>query len=247
MSQDPFRISFLTVTLDSQIVLAIVGLAVAGLVFRLAAQREKLDLGAGDWWDLVTTAVVVGRLGWVATHLDYYLRGPLQIVAIVDGGLHPIGLVLGAAYAVRSLARRTPGPSWRAIVELVALATVTTFVFERTGCALTTCGAGPLTNLPWALQRGEEWRQPLALYDLIVLVGTLLLVTGLRQRRGSGFVIALIALSLVELIALALGGRSADGLAALGVALALYLLAVRHGGRALLQPARSPHPVVPGR
>lgn len=247
MSQDPFRISFLTVTLDSQIVLAIVGLAVAGLVFRQAARREKLGLGAGDWWDLVTTAFVVGRLGWVATHLDYYLRGPLQIVTIVDGGLNPIGLVLGAAYAIKNLARRTPGPSWRAVVELVAFATITTFVFERTGCALTTCGAGPLTGLPWALQRGEEWRQPLALYQLIVLVIALPLMAELRGLRGSGFVVALVALSLVELISLALGGRSADGLAALGVALALYLLAVRREGRALLQLSRSPHPVAPGR
>lgn len=227
MSPDPFRITFLTLALDSQAVLVVAGLVVAGFVFRLAARREGLDQRAGDWWDLVVAAIVGGRLLWVATHLDYYLRGPLQIVVIVDGGLHPVGLVLGAAYAVRGLWRRAPATSWRVVVDLVALGTVVVVLAERAGCALTTCGAGPLADLPWALRRGEEWRQPLALYQLIVLAVGLLVMAELREVPGLAFGIALVALSLVELIVLALGGRSADVLLALGVALALYLLAAR--------------------
>lgn len=239
MSPDPFRISFLTITLDSQTVLAIIGLLVAGFVFRLAAGREGLGLRAGDWWDLVTSAIIAGRLLWVATHLDYYLRGPLQVVVIVDGGLHPVGLVFGAAYAIRGLRRRSPNASYRSIVELVALATLVAFTIERAGCALTTCGAGPLSNLPWALQRGEEWRQPLALYQSVVLVVTLLLATELRELRGSAFSAAFVALSLVELISLAMGGRPADSFPALGVALGLYLLAARYDARQQLRLAHA--------
>jgi len=232
VNPDPFRISFLTVTLDSQVVLALVGLVVAGFVVHLAARREGLDLRAGDWWDLVTGAVLGGRLVWVASHLDYYLRGPLQVVVIIDGGLHPIGLVLGAAYALRSLRRRTLRAPWRVLVGLIALGTVTTFLFERTGCALTTCGAGPLADIPWALRRGDEWRQPLALYQSIVLAGALLLLVEPRRLRRWGFAITLATLTLVELIGLVLGGASADSLAALGLAGGLYASALwLEGGR----------------
>jgi hypothetical protein len=167
----------------------------------------------------------------VATHLDYYLRGPLQVVVIIDGGLHPVGLVLGAAYWMRGLRRRAPQLSWRLVIELVALGTVIAFLLERTGCALTTCGAGPVSDLPWALQRGEEWRQPLALYQVVVLSIALLLITGVREVRGSAFGVAFAALTLVELISLALGARSMDGLVALGVGLALYVVAARYETR----------------
>jgi prolipoprotein diacylglyceryltransferase len=225
VSPDPFRIQFLTIALDSQAVLAIVGLAVSAGVFRMTAVGRGLDLYAGDWWDFVTAAIIGGRLLWVATHLDYYVRSLLQVLVIVDGGLHPVGLVLGAAYAIRGLSRRTPPPPWRLVVEIAAIATVTAFLFDRVGCALTTCGGGVSTELPWALQRGNEWRHPVGLYQVVILAIALLLATNLKIR-GWAFGIALMAFALVELISLGLGFASADGLPALGVALALYLVAI---------------------
>ena len=84
MRLDPFRIQILTLSLDSQIVLTLVGLVVAGLVVRQAARHEGLGVSAGHWWDLVFAAVVGARLVWVITHAGYYLRQPLQAVVVLE-------------------------------------------------------------------------------------------------------------------------------------------------------------------
>lgn len=225
MQVDPFRIQFLTVTLDSQVVLTLVGIVVAGFTFRLAARRVGFaDFGAGTWWDVVTAAVIGGRALWVVTHLDYYLRGPLQIAVITDGGLHPVGLALGAAYSIRRLAAHQPGrDAWRTILGLVAIGALVTFLFERAGCALTTCGGGPPTDVAWALRRGEELRQPLGFYQVTILAGALVLVTEVPRLASRSFPVALAALALVEVIALLWGDRGSEGLAALFVAGALFL------------------------
>ena len=216
MPFDPFRIQFLTVALDSQVVLTAVGLLVAGLAFGLAARRAGLpDLSAGAWWDVVTWAIVGGRALWVILHFDYYLRGPLQALVFTDGGLHPVGLVLGAGYAIWRLARQQPGGTRRQILECAAVAVLVTFLFERAGCALTTCGGGLPTDAPWALQRGDELRQPVALVQTIVLAGALLLATEVPRIAGRAFPVTVVALILVEILEVAWAGQGMDALAAL--------------------------------
>ena len=223
MRPDPFRIQLLTLSLDSQAVLTVVGLVAAAFVFRLAARRVSLDLRAGHWWDLVTVSAVGGRLLWVATHADYYLRQPLQVVVIVDGGLHPLGLALGAAYWVWRLGRPCEGIPWRLVVDIVAVGTLTTLLFERVGCALTTCGAGPASALPWALLRGAEWREPVALEQVFVLAIALAVSAEVLRVRGAAFATALAALALVELVAFATGSLSLEWTLALGAALLIYV------------------------
>lgn len=225
MPVDPFRIQFLTVTLDSQAVLTVVGLVLAGLVFGLAARRARFEaMGAGAWWDVVTAAVIGARIVWVATHLDYYLRGPLQALVITDGGLHPVGLVLGASYGVWRLGREQGGNrDLGQILQFVALGALVTVLFERTGCALTTCGGGPPTELAWSLRRGDELRQPLALYQIAILAPTLLLATEVPRLATGTWTLALMALVLVELVSVAWGGRGPEGLAALVLAAVLAL------------------------
>lgn len=227
MTPDPFRIQLLTLSLDSQAVLTVVGLVVTAFVFRLAARRLALDLRAGHWWDLVTVSVVGARLLWVVTHADYYLRQPLQVVVIVDGGLHPLGLALGAAYWVWRLGRADDrsGDStpWRLAADLVAVGTLTTFLFERAGCALTTCGAGSASVLPWALQRGAEWREPVALEQVVVLAVALAVSVEALRVRGAAFAMALVALALIELVALAAGSFSLEWMLVLGAALLIYV------------------------
>jgi prolipoprotein diacylglyceryltransferase len=228
MTPDPFRIQFLTLSLDSQAVLTVVGLVLGAFVFRLAARRLALDLGAGHWWDLVTVSVVGARLLWVATHADYYLRQPLQVVVIVDGGLHPLGLALGAVYWIWRLGRLGDGPgesaSWRLVADLVAVGTLTTFLFERAGCALMTCGAGPSSAMPWALQRGSEWREPVALEQVVVLAIALAVSVELLRVRGAAFFTGLVALTLVELIAFTAETFAPQEVVALGMMLLIYVV-----------------------
>ncbi|MBI2755924.1 MAG: prolipoprotein diacylglyceryl transferase [Chloroflexi bacterium] len=255
MPVDPFRIQILTLTLDSQVVLTLVGMAVAGLVFRLAARRAGFsDFSAATWWDVVTAAIIGARLVWVVLHVEYYLRGPLQVLVVTDGGLHPVGLVLGAAYAVWRLNASHPaanvrlvpdsggepiGPSpapgadarpgesgaWRPIVGIISVGVLVAFLFERAGCALTTCGGGLPADLAWALRRGDELRQPVALYQVAIVAVALLLVTEAPRLARRAFEVGLVALTLVEIVGLTWGGRGPEELVALVLAGGLALAA----------------------
>ena len=57
MRLDPFRIQFMTVSLDSQIVLTLVGLVMAGTALQRAGRQYRVDLGASDWWDTAFAAL----------------------------------------------------------------------------------------------------------------------------------------------------------------------------------------------
>lgn len=227
MRLDPFRIQVLTVSLDSQMVLAIIGVAVAGVVFRQAARQQALDLSTGDWWDLVLASVVGGRLAWMVTHAEYYLRQPLQAIVVLDGGLHTIGLALGAAYWVWRHSQPDATP-WRRVVDLVAIGVLTTFLFERVGCALTTCGTGPASDLPWAIVRGDQWYAPMALEQVVVLAVALIVGVESLRMHGAAFAVALGALVLVEGVAFSSGRPSIDGVIPLIAIPAMYAVVSRH-------------------
>lgn len=228
MPIDPFRIQLLTLALDSRVVLTLVGFVVAGFTFRQAAQVGGLPhLTASTWWDIVTAAIVGARGLWVLTHWEYYLRGPLQVLVLTDGGLHPVGLVIGAAYAVWRLTRaeRATGAG-RTILAVVAVATLVAAVLERTGCALTTCGDGSLTNVGWALQRGDALRHPVALYQVGILAGALVLATEVRRLARYAFPVALAGFALSEVVGFVWGNQGAEGITAL---LAAGILALAAG------------------
>ncbi|WP_291990719.1 prolipoprotein diacylglyceryl transferase family protein [Luteitalea sp.] len=224
MRLDPFRIQILTLSLDSQIVLTLVGLVIAGVVFRQSARQAGFGLSTSHWWDLVFAAVVGGRLIWVVTHAEYYLRQPLQIVVILDGGLHAVGLALGAACWSWRFSRTGDAPPWRSVVDLVAIGILTTYLFERVGCALTTCGTGPASELPWAILRGDEWHTPMALEQVIVLAVVLIVAAETLRVRGAVFITILAAFTLAEGIAFVDGRPSVEGLVALAALLMMYLL-----------------------
>jgi prolipoprotein diacylglyceryltransferase len=226
---DPFRIQVLTISLDSQVVLTLVGLVVAGVALHQAARTEGVAFSAGDWWDLVFSSVVGGRLVWVATHAEYYLRQPLQAVVVLDGGLHAIGLALGAAYWVWRHGQTAAIP-WRRVVDLVAIGVLTTLLFERVGCALTTCGTGLPSELPWAILRGDQWYEPMALEQVVVLAVALIVGVESLRMPGTAFAVALGALILVELIALSAGEPTGERIVALAALMTMHASAWWYDG-----------------
>jgi len=232
---DPFRIQFLTVSLDSQVALTLVGLIVAGLLVGKAARQTGVGLGAGRWWDLVFAGVVGARLVWVATHANYFLRQPLQIVVIQDGGLSAVGAALAGVYWVWRFCRADDAPDWRRTVDLLAVGVLTACLFERVGCALTTCGSGPLSAQPWAMLRGDAWHTPLALAQVIALAAALTIAVETLRRPGAAFLTLLASLGLGELIAVAAGRGSVES------ALALAIIAGSYGAaRSLARPRSRP-------
>ncbi|GIW07503.1 MAG: hypothetical protein KatS3mg060_2308 [Dehalococcoidia bacterium] len=173
-------------------------------------------------------AVVGGRLLWVVTHLDYYVRAPLQVFVVVDGGLHPLGLVLGAAYALRSLRQRAPSVPPRALVEPLVVAVLAALLFERAGCAPDDLrDRRPHRPPPGRSSAGDEWRQPIALYQAVILATGLLLAVKWPCRSNLSFGVGLAALAVAELVAFSLGTRSVETLVALGTATVVYWVAER--------------------
>src|SRR5216110_2020131 len=85
---DPFRLQLLTLSLDSQVVLVVFGIMLAGLAARVAARSQGLRAAGmpGLILDGALCALLGARLGWIALHLEYYLRLPTQVLAFGDGG-----------------------------------------------------------------------------------------------------------------------------------------------------------------
>lgn len=232
MSIDPFRIQILTLGLDSRMVLSLAGLVIAGFVFRASARRSGVEAGLGIWWDLVVAALVGARLVWIALHAGYFLRSPQEVFAITDGGLDPIGVLIGSGYALWKLHRHMDQPAWVAVLTGVATSAVVVLLFDRAGCALTTCGSGPISDVAWAMQRGGELRQPLALYQAGILALALVLVSALRLPAATLLGIAVAAAVLSGVIGLVVGGDSGfEALLALGLAKLLGALAIRGSRR----------------
>jgi hypothetical protein len=93
---------------------------------------------------------------------------------------------------------------------------------DRVGCALTTCGTGPMSEHPWAVLRGNEWRAPLALAQVIVLAVALTVAAETFRMRGATFVTMLAGLVLAEVVAVPAGRTSAESAVALGVLAVSY-------------------------
>ena len=232
---DPFRIQFLTVSLDSEVVLLIVGVCVAWLVAREAARShgrtltELLDATV----DVAFWAIVGARFGWVATHLDYYGRAPLQVAAAGDGGfLYGTGILT----AIWLLWRRRASLelSWGELGTTAVPAIMVALLLDRAGCALTACGAGQPTDAPWALVRSGASFHPIGVYGMTIWLTAWLALRGrvAVSVPNRAWLMLLTALVLERGVAWGLGHEGLDGLvvsSALLAALGLFGLRDRVG------------------
>lgn len=224
---DPLRLQILTLSLDSEVMLVLVGVIVAALVARGGARRLGLAPRAGSdaVVDAATWALGGARVGWVMTHLGYYGRALQPIFALGDGGyLFTTGALAVAWYCARL--RRELGISWHDLGVLAGPALAAAFLFDRAGCALTGCGTGRPTDLPWALVRSGSAVHPVGLYGVVVwALAWALLGRIVRDgdRRGLAWTIALGALTADRTIAWTLGHDGVEGAAAAAALLVVHL------------------------
>lgn len=247
---DPLRLQFLTVSLDSEIVLALVGILVAGLVARDGARR--LGLAPADGWDVALDvaqwSVLGARLGWVLTHIGYYARAPVQVVAIGDGGLV---FATGALAAVWQLGRLRVRLGWTAadLARVGAPAIAAALLLDRVGCALTACGTGLPTSAPWALVRSGVAVHPVGLYGVVIwlLAWAALRSPALWRRPQLAWPVLLGCLLLDRATAWALGHDGVEGVLATAALLAAVAAARRWPGLVWRFGDAAPHPVQTGR
>jgi phosphatidylglycerol---prolipoprotein diacylglyceryl transferase len=151
-------------------------------VLKRYAKVRKLNISTDDLYDLlfylIIGVMVGGRLGYVLFYdLGGYLRDPLSIFAIWQGGMSFHGGFIGVVLAALYAARRKKWNFWE-IADLACVAVPIGLGLGRIGNFINGELYGRQTSLPWGMvfpDGGTEPRHPSQLYEAF-LEGLLLFV-----------------------------------------------------------------------
>src|SRR5262249_8748824 len=167
-------------------------------VLRRLAKYRKLNLSTDDLYDLlfylILGVMVGGRLGYVFFYdLSSYLRDPLSIFAIWQGGMSFHGGFLGMAAAAWYISRKK-GWKFLDVADLVSAAAPIGLGLGRIGNFINGELYGRPTNVSWAMvfpEGGNMPRHPSQLYEALLegLVLFVLLIWLYRKNfyRGTVF------------------------------------------------------------
>src|SRR5215510_4184211 len=144
-------------------------------VLKRFAKYRKLNLSTDDLYDLlfylIIGVMVGGRLGYVLFYdLGSYLRDPLSIFAIWQGGMSFHGGFIGMALAAWYITRKK---GWRflEIADLVSTAAPIGLGLGRLGNFINGELFGRPTNVAWAMvfpEGGNMPRHPSQLYEAVL-------------------------------------------------------------------------------
>src|SRR5262249_11117060 len=160
-------------------------------VLRRFAKYRKLNISNDDLYDLlfylILGVMVGGRLGYVLFYdLGSYLREPLSIFAIWQGGMSFHGGLLGMLLAALIITRRK-GWNFFDIADLVSVAAPIGLGLGRIGNFINGELYGRPTNVAWAMvfpEGGNMPRHPSQLYEAILEGLVLFLVLRWIYRRN---------------------------------------------------------------
>ncbi len=173
------------------------GLLFAGgfiLAHRLAARyfiREKVSLGILDQLLLYIAAgtIIGARLGHTLFYEpDVYLRDPLRILMIWEGGLASHGAAIGILLAVYLFFRKNPQLRLLWILDRVAAPIAMAGVLIRLGNLFNSEILGKPSNVPWAFvfQRVDSIpRHPAMLYEAVAYLLIFFVLDRLYWRKES--------------------------------------------------------------
>ena len=123
-----------------------------------------------DGFDLVFVAVLAGFLGarilYIAQNGDAYLRYPLKIFAVWEGGLIFYGGVIASFFSLYLLCRIRKISFIKSLDFLLPYVALTQG-FGRIGCFLNGCCSGKACDLPWAVRFPGSFQSvhPAQLYE----------------------------------------------------------------------------------
>ncbi|HEV3231161.1 MAG TPA: prolipoprotein diacylglyceryl transferase [Candidatus Dormibacteraeota bacterium] len=175
-----------------------VGYAVAFLVgLRLCVpfmgRRGIPEKTATDliWWDIVF-GLIGARLFWAVQqpHLEDFLRAPLRLIAVWEGGMAFFGAVVVCLVVTFLLCRRWGLPAW-VVLDAGGLFATLPQAIGRLGNIVNGDILGPPSNLPWAVRytspltfapvRGQAY-QPANAYELLAALALFAMVVWLIRR-----------------------------------------------------------------
>ncbi len=134
-----------------------VAIAVAFVLGILLTARHarKVGLKFNDFVDMgfwvVIAAIVGGRVFYILFNLSDYLRKPIAIVQIWQGGLIFYGGLFAAVLTAIIFMRRRGIPVWLG-GDLIAPQIALGYAITRVGCFLNGCCYGEATSLPWGVK-----------------------------------------------------------------------------------------------
>lgn len=191
---------------------AIVALGAVVVGARLAARRLRpRGLPEALAWDFVTPVLVAGVVGarlWYALVFDpgWYLRRPLELLAVWKGGFAEEGGFVGALAAAAWWCRRRRVSFW-AFADALAPGVALGQALARVGALLGGSGYGTPALLPWAVTFSDPNSgaplgiplHPTQAYEALaglLLAGVLLLAERRGIRPGELFLLLVIGLAL---------------------------------------------------
>jgi phosphatidylglycerol:prolipoprotein diacylglycerol transferase len=155
--------------------------------------KDRLDI---VWWN-IAVGLVAARLFFVLQqpNLSAYLRDPVQIVAVWQGGMAFFGALIGCLATTVVLARRRRLPVW-ALMDTGAIFATLPQAIGRLGNIVNGDILGPASNLPWATRYTNPHTfapipgvayQPAGAYELLgslALFAMVMLIIRARAPEG---------------------------------------------------------------
>lgn len=158
-------------------------------------EARRLGLPVGRFYDLcfyiILSAILGSRLLYVILERDKFLREPLKVLALWEGGLVFHGGLV-AAVAVAFWYMRRHGLPWRATFDALAVGMPLGQALGRVGCFMAGCCFGSPSDLPWAVTFTHPETlcplrvplHPAQLYEALLLLGVFGTVLWLRKRKS---------------------------------------------------------------
>ncbi len=179
--------------------------AIGYLIARWQFRLEHKDLNTLDSLlvYMIVGTIVGARLGHCLFYdPGYYLRHPMEILRVWEGGLASHGGALGVLLAIYLYCRRHPDQPYLWLLDRVVVPTALGGSLIRLGNLFNSEILGDPTHLPWAfvfLRVDRVPRHPAQLYESVsyalIFVGLLLVYRKFRERTPRGLLVGLFLVS----------------------------------------------------
>jgi len=152
---------------------------------------EKLIADVYVW--LIVGLIVGARTGYILLYFDYYVKNPLSVLKIWQGGMTFHGGLIGIILAGLALVKIKKF-DWKTFLrgaDIIALSAPLAIAVGRIGCSLINDHQGTKTFLPWGIIWPDgSVRHPVAEYLIIANIVIFLILRdkpGLSQKEGEVF------------------------------------------------------------
>ena len=172
----------------------------AGLWIMLKEAKRK-ELNNDKMFDLVIYTILAGLIGArlyyvVAFNLEYYLKNPIEILYVHQGGLSIQGSLIGGILVALWYIRKNNLNFWK-VADAFAPGIILGQAIGRIGCDV--FGIPMKTLYPWGVKVGSQILHPAQIYEMLlnlILFAYLWTMRGKSKYNGEIFIKYIIGFSI---------------------------------------------------